>query len=221
MLLGSQGARRYAKLADRTSHRTEFQDTEVAFVPNHLPIPGDSEDARAVRTRSAVAGALYALMRERGYDAISVQDICERADIGRSTFYAHFQDKDDIFIRHTVAAARMFGEQLMWDPARGYRFPVHGFLEHVLQMQPVFDSFARVHKREFLFKICQNNMAGVFEARIRTARAGVAASIPAVILAQQLAGTLMTLLMWWLDHHQPIDAAQMEEQWGRLVAGLR
>jgi len=191
-------------------------------VPNHsLPLPGKSDDARAVRTRNAVANALYALMRECSYDMISVQDICERAGVGRSTFYAHFQDKDDIFIRHSVAAARAFGKQLKWHSTWGYQFPVRDFFEHVSEMRPVFDSLAKTHMRASILKICQNNMAELFQACIVEARAGVTAPIPPAILAQQLAGTLMTLLTWWLDHHQPIDAGQMEQHWGHLIGGLR
>lgn len=184
-------------------------------------IPGDSDDARAVRTRDALSTALYALMREHPYDEISVQEICERATVGRSTFYAHFQDKDDILIRHAIVIARTVGHELSWDAIRGYRFPVCAFFEHVRQMRYVFDSLAKVCKRDFLTKVCQNNFADVFAERIRESRGGTEAHVPTDILAQHLAGTLMTLLTWWLDHYHPVDTRLMEEQWGRLVGGLR
>jgi AcrR family transcriptional regulator len=187
-----------------------------------MPIPGDSDDARAVRTRADLASALIALMRERGFDEISVQDICERAQVGRSTFYAHFQDKDEMFIRHTVVAGRAMGEGLAWDAARGaYRLPVAQMLEHIRQMKPVFDSLAKARKSEFIMKVWHNNLAEVFEQRVTETRAGAAADLPSTILAQQLAGTFMTLMVWWMDHHYPLPAWKMEEQWNRLVAGLR
>ncbi len=47
-------------------------------------------DRRIVRTRATLQHALLALIMARGYDAISVQDICTAANIGRSTFYAHY-----------------------------------------------------------------------------------------------------------------------------------
>lgn len=190
-------------------------------MPNYVTIPGDSADARAVRTRDAVANALYALMRERPYDEISVQEICRRAIVGRTTFYAHFQDKDDILVRHAIVFARAFGHELTWDAARGYRFPVCAFFQHVKQMRHVFDSLAKVRKRDFIIKVCHNNFAEAFEERIRQSRGGTEAPVPASILAQHLAGTLMTLLTWWSDHHQPVDARLMEEHWGGLVGGLR
>jgi AcrR family transcriptional regulator len=191
-------------------------------MPTYLPIPGDSDDARAVRTRDALATALITLMDGRPFDDISVQDICERAGVGRSTFYAHFQDKDEMFVRHIVVFGRTLGEKLGWDPSRGsYRFPVAGMFEHVRRMRPMIESLTKSRKAEFVMKVWQNNLAEVFERRIGRDRGATNAAIPAEILAQQLAGTVITLLTWWLDHHCPFEAQQMEEQWERLVSGLK
>ena len=196
-------------------------------MPKFVPIPGDSDDARAVRTRAELAAALIALMHEKGFDDISVQEICERAKVGRSTFYAHFQDKDELFIRHTVVFARAMGEQLAWDEALGgYRFPAGRLFEHVRQMKPLFDSLARARKSEFIMKLWHNNFAEMFERRILAVRgagspaAATASAIPAAILAQQLTGTLLTLLVWWMDHHFPLTEREMEQQFQRLIAGL-
>jgi hypothetical protein len=79
-----------------------------------------------------------------------------------------------------------------------------------------------VRATEFIMKVWHNNIAEVFEERVLGMRAGrsTAAAIPAQILAQQLAGTLMTLLVWWIDHHYPRAAEEMEKQFHRLIAGL-
>jgi AcrR family transcriptional regulator len=193
-------------------------------VPNFAPIPGDSDDARAVRTRGELSSALIALMHVKRYDDITVQNICERADVGRSTFYAHFQDKDELFVRHTVVFGRALGNQLSFDDTLGcYRFPARGLFEHVRQMKPVFDSLSRARKTEFIMKVLQNNIAGAFEARVRTIRgdAPIQGGISAVILAQHLAGTLITLILWWMDHHYSVAEQEMDQQFHRLIAGLR
>ncbi|MEO8064262.1 MAG: TetR/AcrR family transcriptional regulator [Pseudomonadota bacterium] len=188
--------------------------------PGFTPIPGDSDDARAVRTRDALASALISLMDGRDYNDISVQHICDRAQVGRSTFYAHFQDKDEMYIRHVVVFARILGEKLGWD--RGaYRFPIAQMFEHVQHMRPMIESLRKANKTDFIMKLWQNNLAEVFERRVKEERGAIAAEIPAEILAQQLAGTLITLLTWWLDHHCPHSPTEMEQQWGRLVAALR
>src|SRR5699024_6478912 len=59
-------------------------------------------------TRARTVAAAYELFEERGYDGTSVDDIAERAGIGRSTFFRMFGSKDDvIFPEHEALLARM------------------------------------------------------------------------------------------------------------------
>jgi AcrR family transcriptional regulator len=191
-------------------------------VPDFIPIPGESDDARAVRTRAALSAALIGLMDGRPFDDISVQEICERAGVGRSTFYAHFQDKDEMYIRHTVEFGRKMGEKLGWDGSRNtYRFPIAMMFDHVRHMQPMIETLMKSRKAEFVMKVWQNNLAEVFEQRVKQDRGDTQMAVPAEILAQQLAGTVFTLMTWWMDHHQPHSAQEMEQHWERLVSGLR
>ena len=60
---------------------------------------GPGEDRRAARSRRAIIGAFVALILERRYDSFGVGDIVARADVGRSTFYAHFRGKEDVLHR--------------------------------------------------------------------------------------------------------------------------
>ena len=55
------------------------------------------EDRRSRRTRKLLGDALVSLILEKSYDSITVRDIVERANVGRSTFYAHYYDKEDLF----------------------------------------------------------------------------------------------------------------------------
>ena len=55
-------------------------------------------DRRVGRTRKALKEALTDLILEGGYEGVTVQDVIDRADVGRSTFYAHFVDKDDLLM---------------------------------------------------------------------------------------------------------------------------
>src|SRR3954447_21575352 len=55
-------------------------------------------DRRVQRTRRHLREALMALILERGWDAVSVRDVCEKADVGRSTFYVHFADKENLLL---------------------------------------------------------------------------------------------------------------------------
>ncbi|HTX79396.1 MAG TPA: helix-turn-helix domain-containing protein, partial [Longilinea sp.] len=64
---------------------------------------GHKTDPRIERTREALRAALMALIEEKGFDAISVQDITGRARLNRATFYLHYRDKQDLLIRTSEA----------------------------------------------------------------------------------------------------------------------
>jgi AcrR family transcriptional regulator len=53
-------------------------------------------DRRAARTKAMLQRAHISLILEKGYEAITVEDICDEANVGRSTFYAHYSNKDDL-----------------------------------------------------------------------------------------------------------------------------
>ncbi|MEV6277112.1 TetR/AcrR family transcriptional regulator [Nocardia sp. NPDC051832] len=85
----------------------------------------ESVDRRVRRTRQLLHRALIELMLERGYDRITVRDILERADVGRSTFYTHFRDKDDLlvvssteFLRTALSAAERSAPHADWAPPK-------------------------------------------------------------------------------------------------------
>ncbi|MGA8621714.1 MAG: TetR/AcrR family transcriptional regulator [Candidatus Sulfotelmatobacter sp.] len=51
-----------------------------------------------MRTRDTLGDALVALLHEKNFDEITIQDVLDRAGVGRSTFYVHYRDKDDLFL---------------------------------------------------------------------------------------------------------------------------
>lgn len=91
------------------------------------------EDRRVSRTRRALRQALLELLSESAYESISVQDITRHADVGRSTFYAHYLDKDDLL----VESLRELGELVATDQTDPLGF-ARPLLEHVDEVRPMF-----------------------------------------------------------------------------------
>src|SRR5258708_23534440 len=99
-------------------------------------------DRRVARTRRMLHQALLSLILEKSYEAISVEDICERANVGRSTFYAHFTSKDDLkrsgldhlrqelLDRHRSASASALGNA----PALGFSLAMFEHAHHHLHL---------------------------------------------------------------------------------------
>src|SRR5512147_2130636 len=98
--------------------------------------PGEG-DRRVRRTRGALRDALVSLIIERGWDGFSVQDLCERADVGRSTFYLHFADKEEVI----GGAFADLGRELRAQLARSGAGPLgysRGLLDHAQEHLRVF-----------------------------------------------------------------------------------
>src|SRR5918998_5436078 len=96
-------------------------------------------DARVKRTRDALGDALMALMQEKPFETITVQEVLDRAQVSRSTFYTHYSDKDDLL----MSDAEEFFERLSMSlSAHGEKsdrvFPVREFLAHLGNVQPFF-----------------------------------------------------------------------------------
>jgi AcrR family transcriptional regulator len=97
-------------------------------------------DRRVLRTREALRGALLGLMVERGWGAIDIQSLCERANIGRSTFYLHFPNKEELLkgsFGDLRTALRDQAKQRAPESTDQLAF-VGGLIEHVHQQQLVF-----------------------------------------------------------------------------------
>ena len=71
-----------------------FAQSEDAMRPSEIPV----KDRRIQKTRDLLHRSLAALIHEKPYDSISVKEILDRANVGRSTFYTHFSDKDELLV---------------------------------------------------------------------------------------------------------------------------
>jgi AcrR family transcriptional regulator len=186
-------------------------------VQERVEIPGESDDQRARRTREKLAWALLDLLREKSYDDITVPDIVARAGVGRSTFYAHFSDQEDLIMQHTVAFNQMLGRHLTWDePARAFRFPVGHLFGHVKEFRFLYDAFAKSRHLDRILKIGQMTLAEAFRKRIEECPTRDR-DVPAEILAEHYALTIRGLLVWWMDHHCPYSAEEMETYFRALT----
>jgi AcrR family transcriptional regulator len=180
-------------------------------------IPGESHDQRARRTRDALASALLELLREKGYDDITVPEIAAKANVGRSTFYAHFADKEDLIVQQSVAFNQMAGTHLTWDEESGaFRFPVHHLFEHVKDFRFLYDAFAKSRHLDRILKIGQIALSETFKKRIEECPTR-GSDVPSAVLAECYAVTIKGLLVWWMDHHYPYSADEMDAYFHRLV----
>lgn len=174
--------------------------------------PPNSGDRRVQRTRRALREALVELTLERGWDAVSVQQICDRADIGRSTFYNHFGDKEDLLVDGLDDLKRHL--RGLGADAAPLAF-ARGMIEHA-------------HEQRRLFRAVIGKRGGqVIQRRFRRLLIGLVQEDLAALLppgpeqdacAHYLAGAFFELLTWWIDTRNSYTPADVERLFHELAS---
>ncbi|MGQ0603553.1 MAG: TetR/AcrR family transcriptional regulator [Anaerolineales bacterium] len=175
----------------------------------------NKSDRRSQRTQQLLSEALVGLMLERAYDSITVQDIITRANVGRSTFYAHYQDKDALLVKNLERVMT-----LLIVPAQASRPALNcaPLFAHVQERRHLYHALSRGRGMDAL----QSQGLVLLSRQIETYLAtfvgeGREPSVPLPIMAYQMASALLALLRWWLDHNMPHTPEAMDEMFQRLT----
>lgn len=188
-------------------------------------IKNEGIDRRVQRTRQLLNEALMSLIVEKDYDSITVQDIIDRANLGRSTFYAHYQDKDDLLlsgmeevvhrlishVENSTTAAKGSG-----DASRIlYAFPM---FQHAQEQYPLHKAIIGGQGIDVIVQSIQDHLSSHIQEHIEQVLPdGQLAPVPPPVMANYLAGALLNLLTWWIDHDMPYPPERMDEIFQALV----
>lgn len=178
------------------------------------------EDRRVQRTRKLLQDALIELMLEKRYDKITVQDIIDRANVGRSTFYAHYQDKEDLLLSDFEHVLDLLSQHIDHGTEIGQQFlPSLELFRHVEDQYHLYKALVWGRGIELLFEKGHAYISRKTEEHLASLLSeGQTPSVPLPVLSNYLAGALLTLLKWWLDNNMPYSPERMEEIFQQLVA---
>ncbi len=179
-----------------------------------------SSDRRVQRSKRALKNALIQLMIEKGYEETTVADITERADVGRSTFYAHFADKQDL-LQESVRGLRDFllsapelsdDKQQLVHPALAFSLPM---LRHVSEASELFG--ALVGKRTGMPVQQELHAMLVDLVCEKLEQAGSPVSAPAPLVAQFIVGAFFAVLNWWMSDPSQATPEQVDQHFRELA----
>ena len=187
----------------------------------HLPLAASLKktDARVRRTRDALGDALVALMQEKPFETITVQDVLDRAQVSRSTFYAHYSDKDDLLMSDAEEFFESISMALSVHGDKSDRvFPVMEFFVHLSDVQPFYKALVKSGKFQENMELARGHFARGIERRLSELPRGKSIpphQLPAIAFTH--AGALLSLLMWWLDRGMRESPAEMDELFHRMI----
>ncbi len=178
-------------------------------------------DRRIQRTRQLLQDALIALIVEKGYGKITVQNIIDQANVGRSTFYAHYLDKDDL-MTSSMDKLRAELDQHMVKAGDGEErkefLPSMALFRHTQKQHHLYKAMIGGKGIDIVAKAINDAlMSHAQEHFEQLERQGYRLTVPAPVITTYLAGSLQTLLTWWLDNDMPYSPEQMNEMFLQLT----
>lgn len=167
-------------------------------------------DRRTQRTYTLLREALVALIMVKNYDAITVQNILDRANVGRATFYAYFYDKDDLLESNIEWLIN-----LMSGPGEAHAFPSVELFRHVQTQYRLYEALASSRAGELMYRRAQVHLSAGIQAHV--GQTPLKADMPLPFLANYLAGSFVAMLRWWLENKMPYTPEEMERMFRALV----
>jgi AcrR family transcriptional regulator len=191
------------------------------------------QDRRVVRTRRSLRDALFELIREKGYSAVVVEDITDRADLGRTTFYLHYKNKEDLMLE----SVRELLDELIGQLSQM-------LIERIQEERPASElllsattlAFQNVKQNSGLYTVILRGegthevMRGLRRIIIQAVSElvqGIAAhqntalkfQVPVEVFLASLSGSWIGLLTWWLENDMPYSPEEMAEMFTKMYIG--
>ena len=171
-----------------------------------------SIDRRVARTRTALFDALVTLIRQKDYEAITIEEILRQANVGRSTFYAHFRSKDELLqksldrLKQQLLAARA---DQAWAPSRA-------LFEHIAEHADLQLKMAASRGGRIVTEALGEILADLLKEWIPARNS---AGISRGLAIRFVVSSLDVTIKWWLEHWPRITAAEADETFRSLVSG--
>ena len=186
-------------------------------------------DRRVLRTLQSLRTALLELIKEKEYDEISIEEITERANVGRTTFYLHYKDKEDLLMEEISAIMYERAQVLSEIPFSVWLPASEEDLKKNIALQPLLLVFEHIHNNSELYNLLlkSTNSSKIVE-RIRTISTDaivkfvetkmeidpipLLTEVPIEFFAAFFSGALISVVGWWIREdmrHSPEEVTNM------------
>ena len=176
------------------------------------------QDRRVNRTRTTLQHALKSLIHSRGYENVTVNDICTEANVARSTFYLHFTGKDDLKQSVFEHLLNEIETQSPKDSNTCFDF-VEPIFQHARNHYGSYKALRRGRGRTIALARIDKIFGDLIRKDLN--RSGISSeetSIPQPVVVAFYTGSFMALFIWWLDSGARIAPEQMASMYRRLAS---
>jgi AcrR family transcriptional regulator len=170
------------------------------------------DDRRIQRTKQLLQNALISLVAEKRFDKITIQDIIDRANVGRTTFYAHFQSKEALFLSSHVHFIKAIGRSFFSEAGSLRDNPSPELIAFLAMSQQSRDAYFYLTKGSDsgeILRLLKEQIAEELAVQLQELFREEDSTIPFEVLAQQIAGSIVSLSSWWMDKRTPYTVQEI------------
>jgi AcrR family transcriptional regulator len=182
-------------------------------------------DLRILRTKQSIRMALIELIQEKGYEAITIQDIADRAMINRNTFYLHYENKPDLLNAYMDELLSELKNAVVLCPISTNPYSIsvletvmQTILEHISHNTSFYYAMLIEENRIYQFRA---KMENIIKDKLNEGWNPVAGNSPLAIskelLLEYLVSSFMGIVIWWIKNDLPLPAGEVASQFSRVV----
>ncbi|MFM1653533.1 TetR/AcrR family transcriptional regulator [Brevibacillus sp. B_LB10_24] len=183
-------------------------------------------DLRILRTKQSIRKAFYELIQEKGYEAITIQDIADRAMINRNTFYLHYQNKPDLLDTCMNELLSELKDAVVLCPISMNPFSIsiletvmQTVLEHISRNTTFYYAMLIEENRIYQFRVkMENIIRDKLNGGWNPAQGNSLLTISKELLLEYLVSSFMGIVIWWIKNEKPLPADEVSSQFSRIVA---
>ncbi|MCB2214013.1 TetR/AcrR family transcriptional regulator [bacterium] len=174
----------------------------------------NQNDLRVIKTKRGLREAFIRLLLEKGYDAISIQDIATEAEAARVTFYRHYRNKEELLLDCLEVVYEELLERVKQVTAQGVQqeyLPLMVFYEHVQEKEDLYQILFSSQGAQFLITRLTELMAKRTKEQIENRVNAEQLLVPIEIIANHIGNALIGLVVWWLENEKPYPPEYMAQ----------
>lgn len=182
-------------------------------------------DRRQKKTRAAIFSAFGSLLSEKTYSRITVQDIIDKADIGRTTFYAHFETKDDLLKEMcTDLFAHVFSDSLNTESTHDFSLKTgnpHAIITHILyhlkDNQKNILGILNCESGELFLRFFKQYLNELVDTHILSGSRRKNPNIPNDFFVNHISCSFVGMVQWWIKNNLKQTPEELAEYFMSVI----
>lgn len=182
-------------------------------------------DRRQRKTRAAIFAAFSALLAKKNYSQITVQEIIDAADVGRTTFYAHFETKDDLLkalceelFGHIIASAMDCSHTHgLYSGGNAPKSVFCHLLQHLQENENNILELLSCESNELFLRYFKNSLNELIQTQFVNQNRKNNLDIPQGFLVNHVTGSFVEMVLWWIKGHMRQTPEELDRYFRAVI----